>query len=177
MRALQIFSNQCTLHRVPRKLKSGKKLLATDPFSEKSPRIHQITPKLGCYLENSWVFANARARSGDSAPRGQGGGSPPCTSCLLCLQKLCLLCLQKLSPEANYFPPLGTLCSGTSDHGQALCTHLSASLQQTPYSKLQVSVLMRILILLESVQSLQQTSAPRSLFAQHVLVQQSTQPE
>ena len=91
-------------HRVPRKLKSGKKLLATDPFSEKSPRIHQITPKLGCYLENSWVFANARARSGDSAPRGQGGGSPPCTSCLLCLQKL--------SPEANYFPPLGTLCLG-----------------------------------------------------------------
>ena len=87
-------------HRVPRKL--GKKLFPTDPYSEKSPRIHQITPKLGCYLENSWVFANARARSGDSAPRGQGGGSPPCTSCLLCLQKL--------SPEANYFPPLGTLC-------------------------------------------------------------------
>ena len=27
------------------------------------------------------ICANARGRSRDSAPRGQGGGSPPCTSC------------------------------------------------------------------------------------------------
>ena len=68
-------------------------------FTENSPPGGEYWGILG----NLWVFANATARSRDSAPRGQGGGSPPCTSCLRCAKKL--------SPGAEFIPPLGTLCS------------------------------------------------------------------
>ena len=56
-----------------------KKFISLQPFVVKSPKIHRISPIPGRYPGNSGFSANARARSRDSAPRGQGGGSPPCT--------------------------------------------------------------------------------------------------
>ena len=78
------------------------------PFVRKSLKIHKVSPIPGRYpgksgfSANARVSANARARSRDSATRGQGGGSPPCTSCLCCSEKL--------SPGADFIPPLGALC-------------------------------------------------------------------
>ena len=46
-----------------------------------------------------WAFVSARARSRDSAPLGQGGGCPPCTSWLLCLHTL----LRRLPISLSYF--------------------------------------------------------------------------
>ena len=47
-------------------------------------------------------FANATARSRDSAPRGQGGGSPPCTSCLFPAKNNVW--------RSELIPALGALC-------------------------------------------------------------------
>ena len=88
------------------KAKKWKKLLAADPFIQKSPQIHRKLPTRWGISGNLWVFANATARSRDSAPRGQGGGSPPCTSCLLRAKQQCL------GPEL--IPALGALCTLTT---------------------------------------------------------------
>ena len=91
------FTTQCA-----QKAIIWNKFISPQPFVGKSPKIHRISPIPGRYPGNSGFSANARARSRDSAPRGQGGGSPPCTSCLRCAKKL--------SPGAEFIPPLGTLC-------------------------------------------------------------------
>ena len=55
---------------------------------------------IGCVLG---ICMNARGRSGDCAPRGQGGGSPPCTSCLFPAKNNVW--------RSELIPALGALCS------------------------------------------------------------------
>ena len=54
-------------------------------------------------MGNTTFFANATRRSRDSATRGQGGGSPPCTSG----RKQA----KNMSRRGEFIPPLGTLCA------------------------------------------------------------------
>ena len=104
------------------------KFIYPQPFVGKSPKIHRISPIPGRYPGNSGFSANARARSRDSATRGQGGGSPPCTSCLLRAKKLCL------GPEL--IPALGALCT--------LVTESLHSAPRTPKTGIKYSRLTRL---------------------------------
>ena len=76
---------------------------------EKSPKIPVAEATMGI----TTFFANATRRSRDSATRGQGGGSPPCTSC----RKQA----KNVSRRGEFIPPLGTLC-----------THMTHSLHSVP---------------------------------------------
>ena len=71
-----------------------------------SQRVAKIAPERahnGANWEQIRFWANATGRSRDSAPRGQGGGSPPCT----CWPES----TKNNLPNHFLFPPLGPQCT------------------------------------------------------------------